>query len=103
MDITLTELKQLLENKSPTHSIPVGENVFIRTVTFHYTGRVVAVTDSDILLEDAAWIADDGRFYNALKDGDLKEVEPFPYQCIVARGAILDISPWKHDLPKVQK
>lgn len=30
----------------------------------------------DIKLENAAWIADSGRFMQAIKDGELKEVEP---------------------------
>jgi hypothetical protein len=42
-------------------------------------------------LEDAAWIADTGRFADALKSGKFNEVEPFPDgQVIVGRGAIID-------------
>ena len=83
-----------------THSIPVGEKVFVRTVTMSYTGRVVAVTDYDMELEDAAWIPDTGRFAAFLADGVLNEVEPFPGLAILPLGAIVDISPWNHDLPR---
>ena len=104
VDVTMGELKMLLSGQSvESHSLKVGEAVFIRTVTHHYTGRIVAVTDSDILLEDAAWIADDGRFFTALSTGVLNEVEPFPFGCAVGRGAIVDVSPWRHSLPKEQK
>ncbi len=105
MELELSELKAFLGNApthSPSHSLRMGEAVFIRTVTHHYTGRITAITDSDIVLEDAAWIAEDGRFYNALRDGKLSEVEPYPHGCIVSRGALLDVSPWKHELPKEQ-
>ena len=88
-----------------THSLPTSGNVFIRTVTHYYTGRVEAVTDSDIVLADAAWIADTGRFSDALKSGEFSEVEPYPdgVLCIVSRGAVLDVSTWDHALPRVRK
>jgi len=90
-----------LEQKS--HSFEVGKAYLIRTVTMHYTGRVVAVTDSDVVLEEAAWIADTGRYANSLTDGTLNEVEPYPGQVAVCRGAVVDFCEWKHQLPKVQK
>lgn len=86
-----------------THSIKVGKAYFIRTVTNYFTGKVDAITDSDIVLSDAAWIADTGRFHTALKTGKLNEVEPYPDGCIVARGAIIDMARWPHVLPGDQK
>lgn len=80
-----------------------GRNVFIRTVTHHYTGRLVAIEKQWLTLEDAAWIADDGRFADCLANGTPSEVEPFPGGCVIAAGAVLDVSPWDHDLPRVQK
>lgn len=88
--------------KVQEHSIRLGEKVFIRTVTYHYTGRVKSITASDLVLEDAAWIADSGRYHNALMEGTLSEVEPIPGWVIICRGAIVDISPWKHELPRKQ-
>ena len=81
----------------------LGGNVFVRTVTHHYTGRLVAADESFLQLEDAAWIADDGRFADALTSGALSEVEPYPGECLVARGAVLDVCVWNHDLPRTQK
>jgi len=80
---------------SGSHSLTVGEAVLIRTVTHYFTGRIVAITDADIKLGDAAWIADSGRWANALKNDfdDKSEVEPYPDWCIVSRGAIIDVSP----------
>lgn len=81
-----------------------GKSFLIRTVTHYLTGRVVRVTKSWILLEDAAWIADTGRFADTLAKGTPSEVEPVPDGIIrVSRGAIVDIYPWNHALPREQK
>jgi hypothetical protein len=71
---------------------PIGKPIFIRTVTHHLTGRLVAVTPQEIILEDAAWIADDGRFAQAVENGEFSEVEPFPSgrRLIVGRGSLID-------------
>ena len=69
----------------------IGKNYLIRTVTMIPTGRLVAVTAQELVLEDAAWIADTGRFSEALKTGKFNEVEPFPAgKVIVGRGALID-------------
>ncbi len=81
---------------------PMGP-VFIRTVTHHYIGRLIEVHPHELVLEDAAWIADDGRFADMWTDGP-KEVEPFPDgRVVVGRGAILDCRAWLCDLPRSQK
>ena len=80
----------------------IGKNVFIRTVTNYYTGRLAEVGQY-LHLEDAAWIADTGRFADALKTGKLNEIEPYPADCWVAAGSVTDISEWQHQLPRIQK
>jgi hypothetical protein len=51
----------------------------------------VAVTPQELVIEDAAWIADTGRFADAVKKAEFGEVEPFPDgRVIVGRGAIID-------------
>lgn len=106
-DLTIKEVKHiqsLLKGPCDTHPYKVGKPYFIRTVTHHYTGRLKKVTTNELLLENACWIADDGRFYNALKDGELKEIEPFPDgDVVIGRGAVLDACEWLHDLPGKQK
>jgi hypothetical protein len=110
--LTYGEIKEIAKLASGTcktsgntHSIPSGCAVFVRTVTHYYTGHVDAVTDSDVVLSSAAWIADTGRFSDALKSGEFSEVEPYPdsVRCIVSRGAILDVSTWAHALPRKRK
>lgn len=82
----------------------VGANYFIRTITHHYTGKLVAVYDTELVLVDAAWIADDGRFAQAMTGGDFAEVEPWPdgIEVIIGRGAILDACV-RQSIPRSQK
>ena len=77
----------------------VGTAYFIRTVTYHLVGRLTRVGPLELELEDAAWVADSGRWNEALRTGKLSEVEPFPEPVIVGRGAISDATPWRHPLP----
>jgi peroxiredoxin len=80
----------------------VGKKLFIRTVTYHMTGRVTKRMGTFIEMEDAAWIADSGRFSNAIKKGVLDEVEPVETMW-VNLNSVVDFFPWKHELPKTQK
>jgi hypothetical protein len=79
--------------------------VFIRTVTYFYTGRVIGQDDREIVLDHAAWIADTGRYADAMRTGVFSEVEPYPPEVVVRiqRSAIVEIVGWIHDLPKDQK
>lgn len=80
-----------------------GNNVFIRTVTNYYTGRVVEVDKEFIHLDRAAWVADTGRFSEAISKGTLNEVEPYPGIVSISRGGIIDACLWPHDLPRTVK
>ena len=74
--------------KSP---ITIGNSVLIRTVTYFYTGRIVSVDRDEIVLQDAAWVADTGRFMQAVEKAEFGEVEPFPNgRVIVGRGSVID-------------
>ena len=83
----------------------VGEKYFIRTVAMIYTGKLVEVHDKELVITDAAWIADTGRFAQAVATGCFFEVEPYPdsAQVIIGREAILDALIVKWDLPRDQK
>jgi len=97
-----TKTNAAVPNLSP---VQVGNSVYIRTVTYHYTGRIVQLTDAEIVLSDAAWIADSGRFAQAMAQGTLSEVEPYPdgVRVSISRGADVDVSLWLHALPRTQK
>ena len=80
----------------------VGEKYFFRTVTYHLTGKVKKVIGNILELENAAWIADSGRFMQAIKDGVLKEIEPVG-RAYININSVTDFFPWKHKLPDTQK
>ena len=80
----------------------IGQKLFIRTVTYHLVGKLTKIIGNLWQLEDASWVADSGRFINAIKDGSLDEVEPVG-EAFVNSNSIVDIFPWKHNLPNKQK
>lgn len=82
----------------------VGEKYFIRTVTMSLTGRLVSAGEQELVLSDASWIADTGRFMQAVKTGVFSEVEPYGDNLvIVGRGSVIDATIVEWELPKVQK
>ena len=82
----------------------VGKNYMIRTVTMIQVGKLVKATPQELVLKDAAWVADTGRFAEFLRQGTPSEVEPFPDgEVIVGRQAIIDACEWKHALLRTTK
>jgi hypothetical protein len=74
-----------------------GQLYFIRTVTMYLVGELVDIDEHEILLNDAAWVADTGRFNEMLRTGKCHEVEPCPDGlAVVGRGALVDAYPWAH-------
>jgi len=96
--LTIGEARQLIglfggvHTLAPPHAYEIGKNYLIRTVTMTDTGRLVAVTEHELVLEDAAWIADTGlRFADCVAKAEFGEVEPFPDgPVIIGRGAVID-------------
>ncbi len=86
--------------KRDMNPVRVGASVIVRSVMFFYTGRVVSIDETWLVLSDAAWIADTGRWSEALKTGSLGEVEPYPDVVAISKGAIVDVSTWSHTLPR---
>lgn len=108
-ELTIGEAKQLAamfggqQNQTDSSAWEIGANYLIRTVTMIDTGRLIAVTEHELVLEDAAWIPDTGRFTQALEKAEFGEVEPFPAgRVIVGRGAIIDAVKIKR-VPRSQK
>lgn len=87
------------------HPFSIGANYFIRTVTHHYTGRLMAVYPTELVITDAAWIADDGRFAAAVAKGEFGEVEPYPdgKLVVIGRGSLLDACIVSYRMPRSQK
>ena len=82
-----------------------GRSYFIRTVTYHIVGRVARIVGNFVEFDEntISWIADSGRFTQAINDGNLDEVEPVDVKGGVSLGAIVDYFEWKHELPRTQK
>ena len=80
----------------------IGKKYFFRTVTYHLIGKVVRKFESIICLEKACWVADSGRFTQAIKNGELDEVEILGNWYLNV-DTVTDFGPWAHDLPTKQK
>lgn len=95
-ELTVGQARELAvlfqQPKQSSFPFEIGKNYFIRTVTHHHTGKLVAVTDKELVLENAAWIADDGRLTEALSTCTFAEVEMFPTgsRVIIGRGSLID-------------
>ena len=91
MELSMNDLRDLLCNSDNLQPYEIGKGYFIRTVTHYLTGRVVSVGQQEIVLEDAAWVADTGRYADAIKTAQFREVEPYPSgKLIIGRGAVID-------------
>lgn len=81
----------------------IGDAYFIRTVTYFATGRVKDIVGQFLVLDEAAWIADTGRFSDAMAKGVMNEVEPIEGEMFINTNSITDAFPWGHKLPRDQK
>ncbi len=79
-----------------------GDKVLIRTVTHYQAGEVDCVVDGFVRLTKASWIADTGRFAQAVATGEFSEVEPFAAPVMVNLAAVIDIT-YLPKLPAAQK
>ena len=111
-DLTVKQLREIQAMcgvsagpKPPATPLPfgVGDAVLIRTVTMIQVGRVKAIGRDFFVLEDGGWIADTGRFSTMLETGAVNEFERAPSWMLVGRGAIVDVWPWAHAIPKATK
>ena len=82
-------------NRADFYPWEIGTPYLIRTVTMINVGKLVFVGPTELVLTDAAWIADTGRFHDCLKDPKaIKEAEPYVNDCIIGRGSICDATQW---------
>lgn len=107
-NLTFKEIKEIQSllgsSRVIKHPYQIGKNYFIQTVTHYYTGCLLEVLTNELILENAAWIADTGRFSDFIKDGKFNEVEPYPSgKLIIGRGSLIQAFEWPHKLPREQK
>lgn len=77
-------------------------HVLVHTPTMYWSGRIVSQEADSIILEDAAWIADTGRYADAFETGRFNEVEPVPGRVVIYKGPGVVVVEWPHPLPRVQ-
>jgi len=96
--------KALQDETTVSTELPfeIGEAYLIRTVTYHILGKVESIKGNFLVLNEASWVADSGRFNEAIGKGTLNEIE-FVGNAIVSINAIADAYPWSHKLPKDSK
>jgi hypothetical protein len=101
-DMTIKQARELTAMfANPTITISqegspykLGQAYLFRTVTYSVTGVVARVTSQEIVVTDAAWIADTGRFGAALEKSSFEEIEAAPDgEVIIGRGAVTDAWP----------
>ena len=82
----------------------VGKKFFIRMVTYHLVGEIEKVMGNLFILKNASWIADSGRFSDAIKKGlgENAEIEPVG-TAIININAMVDMFPYNHALPSKQQ
>lgn len=108
-ELTIGQLKDIKslcginQGSNEAHPYKIGQSYLIRTVTHHYIGVLQWVGDKELKISSASWIADDGRYHDALRDGKLNEVEPIIGDAVIGRGSIIDAVEWRHKCPTEQK
>ncbi len=73
-----------------------GEQYFVQTATHYYVGTLADVNDMALLLTDAAWVADTGRFNEFMSGSKPYELEPCgQVPVLISLGAVIAIMPKK--------
>lgn len=91
--------------KADFNPFTIGDTWFIRTVTHHLVGELKAVGVQELVLKGGTvmWVADDGRFTQAISKGEFNETEVYGDQdVIVGRGSIIDATRLKINIKVVQ-
>jgi len=88
-------------------SYKLDGSYLIRTATNYWVGKIVAFTPDWLILEEASWIPDTGRFHLALRDGleaqSSSEIEPVDGFVRVNHQFVVDVCEYNHPLPRKAK
>ena len=87
------------------HPFKIGQAYLIRLVTHYWVGVLDWVGEKEMVLSNASWVADTGRFNEAISTGKMSEIEYVGSSGpeIIGRGALVDATIWKHALPTESK
>jgi hypothetical protein len=99
MEVKLEELLSLVKGetvKPNPFTSYIGKIVFIRTVTYHLSGKVEETCGDFVKLSTGAWIADSGRYSQAVASGEFSETEIYKNPVHVNIQSIIDFT----EIPK---
>jgi hypothetical protein len=87
------------------YKFEIGQKYLIRTVTMILVGECVADYADAVGLKRASWIADTGRYQQAVATGVFSEVELYPAdkEVFVFKGGIIDGFSADFELPSSQR
>lgn len=70
----------------------VGSKVFLWGLNKMTTGTIVALHDDSVILDNASWVADSGRFHEFMQDPASKasEVEMYPGKIQLNTATLID-------------
>jgi hypothetical protein len=88
---------------TPESPFEVGKAYLFFGVTRYMIGRVRKVFGDLVVIDEASWIPDTGRFSTAVSEFKLAEVERAPDGVVVNVSAITDAVPWSGKLPTENK
>jgi hypothetical protein len=84
----------------------IGDTWFIRTVTHHLVGLLKSVGPQELVMKGGTvmWVADDGRFTQAIQTGEFAETEIYGSEdVVIGRGSIIDATRLRVNTLVVQK
>lgn len=90
------------------HALQVGQCYLIRTSGGCFTGRVRAVTLTEVVLGEAALVTDPMSYsavayIDVLRTGEFAAVYPYPDEVILFIANFLEAARWEHPLPRERK
>lgn len=89
----------MTKQEHKTLEVIVGETYLFQTCTKDWIGRVCKINGPfSVVLEEASWVADSGRFHIFIHDGKVDGMEIEPVGIVGLQW--VNWIPWPHKLPK---
>lgn len=82
--------------------LKLGEVYFFRGLTFHHIGRVIGITDQEIVLDaGAVWVVVGADWKEMFQTGTVSEYAPMPgnVKGAITRVNVNDMWEWPHPIP----
>ena len=76
MELSIKDLRDLFGSQEKETPFRIGQKLFVRTVTYHVSGEVKEIKGDFLVMKNAAWIADSGRFHDRHQKSLVKAVVP---------------------------